>query len=429
HPVQGQHIITQQPPPTNLQPLIPILPIINQQPIHPPVIPPVLPPVIPQQFNPQILAQIHPDQQKQYIKEFLFTKVSTIDKPNAEKITGMLLELNIPELINLLGNDQLLNQKTLEAQIVLRKAVDQQQSSSSSNIQFITTWKKSDFKLIGRLGKGAFGTIWHMKEKATSREVAIKEIDYYTKEEKELVDHEKDILINVFGTVRQSNQSSFIHIVQPLGFFVGQDGLKAYLVLEYCSEGDLRKYINNMKKSGMEISTEKAFEMIGQIASSLEQLHANDIIHSDLKPENVLLVEGFNVKLADFGLARQLQVGKEYITAQGGTFLYQGPELLRIKQKDEVVPRLIQTSASDIWAFGVMIFELLTQRHPFFDNRIEGNIPAEEFIHRVVSLPPAEIPDRYPSALKDLIKQMLEKDPQKRITSKEILDKIKKQNN
>ncbi|KAA6374981.1 MAG: hypothetical protein EZS28_029491, partial [Streblomastix strix] len=53
---------------------------------------------------------------------------------------------------------------------------------------------------------------------------------------------------------------------------------------------------------------------------------------------------------------------------------------------------------------------------------IEGDIPAEEFIHRVVSLPPAEIPDRYPSALKNLIKQMLEKDPQKRITSKEILE-------
>ncbi|KAA6393135.1 MAG: putative polyadenylate-binding protein [Streblomastix strix] len=344
--VQGQHIIAQQPPPTNLQSHHRKRKVNQQLPIQPLETPPIQLPVIPQQFIPQVLAQIHPDQQKQHIKGFLFTKVSTIDEPNAEKITGMLLELDIPELVNLLGNDQLLNQKICEAQIVLREVATQGQP-----ISYNTTWKKSDFERIKRLGKGAFGSVWRMKEKATSREVAIKEMDYYSKEEKELVDHEKEILIKVFGIVRQSNPSSFIHIVEPLGFFVDQDVDKAYLVLEYCSKEDLRKYINNMKEQGMEISTEKAYEMIVQIASSLEQLHANDIIHSDLKPENVLLVEGFKVKLADFGLARQLQVGREYITAQGGTFLYQGPELLRIKLKDEVVPRLIQTSASDIWAF------------------------------------------------------------------------------
>ncbi|KAA6374877.1 MAG: hypothetical protein EZS28_029596 [Streblomastix strix] len=79
---------------------------------------------IPQQFNPQILAQIAPDQQKQYIKDFLYAKISAIDEPNAGKITEMLLELDIVELINLLENDQLLCQKTSEAQKVLREAVD-----------------------------------------------------------------------------------------------------------------------------------------------------------------------------------------------------------------------------------------------------------------------------------------------------------------
>ncbi|KAA6361179.1 MAG: putative Serine:threonine protein kinase PLK4, partial [Streblomastix strix] len=317
-----------QHPSSSIQPQIHQIPIIQVQPISNPVKPPIQPPAITQQFNPQFLAQIPPDQQNQYIGEFLYAKISTIDEPDAGKITGMLLELDIVELINLLKDDQLLNRKTCEAQRVLREAATQQQP-----ISFNTTWKKSDFERIGRLGRGAFGTIWHMKEKASSREVAVKEMDYYTQEENE-------------------------------------DGDKAYLVLEYCSKGDLRKYINNMKELGVEISTEKAYEMIGQIASSLDQLHAIDIIHADLKPENVLLVEGFKVKLADFGLARQLQIGRNYTTKHGGTFLYQGPELLRIKKIEVVVTRLIQTPASDIWAFGVMIFELLTQRHPFFDNRV-----------------------------------------------------------
>ncbi|KAA6362493.1 MAG: hypothetical protein EZS28_041980 [Streblomastix strix] len=134
---QGQQIYNQYAP--NLQPQIPTLPIISQQPIANPVIPPIQPPAIPQQFNPQILAQIHPNKQKQYIGEFLYTKISTIDEPNACKITGMLLELDIDELINLLGNDQQLNQMTREAQRVLREAVAQIQP-----ISFYQSQKKSD---------------------------------------------------------------------------------------------------------------------------------------------------------------------------------------------------------------------------------------------------------------------------------------------
>ncbi|KAA6369603.1 MAG: hypothetical protein EZS28_034870, partial [Streblomastix strix] len=115
-----------QPPPPILQTQIPTLPIISQQPIANPVIPPGWPPPVPQQINLQILAQLPPDDQKQYIGEFLYTKISTIDEPNAGKITGMLLELDIDELINLLGNDQQLNQKTLEAQKVIHEAGQQQ---------------------------------------------------------------------------------------------------------------------------------------------------------------------------------------------------------------------------------------------------------------------------------------------------------------
>ncbi|KAA6358319.1 MAG: putative Protein kinase family protein, partial [Streblomastix strix] len=173
-------------------------------------------------------------------------------------------------------------------------------------------------------------------------------------------------------------------------------------------------------------------EMVGELAQSLIQLHSNGILHSDLKPENVLLVEGFKVKLADFGLARQLQAGREYTTNHGGTFLFQAPEILHNPNKEADMKdktkaqtsqqKLIQTTACDIWAFGVMIFELIAQHHPFFDKKTEGDVPTEEYIHRVVDLPPSELPENYPLKLRNLVKQMLEKDPSKRISVEEILN-------
>ncbi|KAA6356044.1 MAG: hypothetical protein EZS28_048429, partial [Streblomastix strix] len=83
---------------------------------------------------------------------------------------------------------------------------------------------------------------------------------------------------------------------------------------------------------------------------------------------------------------------------------------------------IVQTPACDIWAFGVMMFQLLAQRHPFFDSATEADVLEEEFIHRVVNLPPAELPDHYPLKLRSLIKQMLEKDPSHRISAEEILN-------
>ncbi|KAA6361663.1 MAG: hypothetical protein EZS28_042809, partial [Streblomastix strix] len=73
--------------------------------------------------------------------------------------------------------------------------------------------------------------------------------------------------------------------------------------------------------------------------------------------------------------------------------------------------KLTQTRASGIWALGVIIFQLLAQRHPFFDNESEEDISDEEFIHRVVNLPPAELPD-----------YCYFNDPKKRITANQILE-------
>ncbi|KAA6385034.1 MAG: putative NEK protein kinase [Streblomastix strix] len=309
-----------------------------------------------------------------------------------------------------------------------------QTQTLDQNAPFNTTWEKSDFEKVKKLGKGAFSTVWCMKEKSTQRVFAVKVVDFDTQQEQESILKERDILLSIYQTILNSGSpTQYIHVVQPLGFFLNEDedSYRAYLVLEYCSRGDLRKYIQNMKKSGTEISDRRAFELIAQIISAVHQLHANSIIHGDLKPENVLVMEDYKIKLSDFGLARKIQEGRDYLTAMGGTTPYLGPELLQKKvesnsyQQDEnatsVQKRLIQTPASDIWAVGTMMFELLAQHHPFFDNN-GGDIPLLELVRRITEEQPAELPSHYSDNLRKLIKDMLTKDPSRRITSEDILE-------
>ncbi|KAA6366454.1 MAG: putative polyadenylate-binding protein family protein, partial [Streblomastix strix] len=130
------------------------------------------------------------------------------------KWTGDVSEDDLKELFNPLGAESVVMLKSeieideRQAQINFKTQVDAQNALDQANSkiikgsvleiemqrveieQFNTTWKKSDFERKGKLGKGVIGSILHMKEKATSREVAIKEMDYYTQEEKEIVDRE-----------------------------------------------------------------------------------------------------------------------------------------------------------------------------------------------------------------------------------------------
>ncbi|KAA6373092.1 MAG: hypothetical protein EZS28_031381 [Streblomastix strix] len=119
-----------------------------------------------------------------------------------------------------------------------------------------TSWKISDFEKIKMIGQGGFGTVWLMKEKETSLQVAIKDYDYDTIENKMWVNREIAIMQNAYEIARKSSSSSFINVVEPLGFFVDEDEDIAYLVMEYCSGGNLRDYINNLKNLKKPIEAE-----------------------------------------------------------------------------------------------------------------------------------------------------------------------------
>ncbi|KAA6404148.1 MAG: putative serine/threonine protein kinase [Streblomastix strix] len=307
--------------------------------------------------------------------------------------------------------------------------VPQSYSSSQLIPAFNTTWKLSDFKKLKKIGRGRFGTVFSMQEIRTQRIVAIKECDYDTEELKSMMNREIEVMKDIIRIIRQSaHQSQFIHVVEPLGFFVNEDEDKAYLVMELCSGGDLRGYIKNLQRIGAEIGAKKCWEFVSSIVSAVYQLHVNGIMHMDLKPENVLLTEDIKVKLADFGLSRKLQQGKEYLTHHGGTTFYLPPELLRAETVQvgaagrQPQQKRMQTKGADIYAIGVMLYELLAQHHPFIGNDDESADLSElEIVRRIVDEEAPELPSHYPDSLRKLIKAMLSKDPSRRISAEEIL--------
>ncbi|KAA6365316.1 MAG: putative serine/threonine-protein kinase PAK mbt [Streblomastix strix] len=282
---------------------------------------------------------------------------------------------------------------------------------------FNTDWVLANFAIIGELGSGGYGVVYHAIERSSNRHVALKKMKYGTDKEKQIVDNEKDIMNNIYQYLLQNG--SYSHIVEPLGFFVVNNC--AYLVMEYLEGGDLRKYINNMRLMGAQISNEKALEIIYQVSFAVNQLLLNNIIHGDIKPENILFTQDYKVKLADFGLSRQMQDGRSYLTVQGGTFTFQAPELLTGSEQ-QGNSRVVQRPAADIWAIGIMMFELLAKHHPFFTND-EQNLPLLELIRRITKDAPAELPNQYSIDLKNLIGDMLEKLPSRRITAAQILER------
>lgn len=125
---------------------------------------------------------------------------------------------------------------------------------------------------------------------------------------------------------------------------------KIYLILEYCNGGDLSNYI----KSG---SKEYNYRYFCQIFSGLEYLYKNNILHRDIKPQNIL-VDNDIIKISDFGFARSFEQN-ELITTFCGSPLYMAPEIIKNKEYN---------TKSDIWSLGVIIYELFAKEHPYYTN-------------------------------------------------------------
>lgn len=201
--------------------------------------------------------------------------------------------------------------------------------------------------------------------------------------------------------------SSFNHpnIIQYVESFV--KGGSLYMVMEYCEGGDLYTSIRQRAATNTFYSTEEILEIVVQVALALKYCHARNILHRDLKSQNIFLTKDNVVKLGDFGVARVLTAGKDFLAKTLiGTPMNLSPEQFEEKPYD---------SKSDMWALGCVLFEITTLRHPF-DSKNMGAL-----VYKVLSNDPLTIPDTVSAEISSLITSLLCKEPSVRPSCDDLL--------
>ena len=201
------------------------------------------------------------------------------------------------------------------------------------------------YKLGKQIGQGSMGTVFKGEHYLTGKPVAIKMLDgskaEYFPEFVERFKREGEVL-------RQLNHPN---IVKLLG--IDSKDSHHYLVMEYIAGGDLQQYLANQPR----LPVEQALAIALDLADALTRAHSLDILHRDLKPANILLDGNDKPYLTDFGVAR---LGKESdLTQTGvviGTYAYLSPEACKGAAQDK---------RSDIWSFGIILYEMLAGKRPF----------------------------------------------------------------
>ncbi|MCI0714029.1 MAG: protein kinase [Chloroflexi bacterium] len=253
------------------------------------------------------------------------------------------------------------------------------------------------YQLGKLLGMGAVGRVYEAIDMATNTPVAVKVLT-----KKEFAESQSIIERFVIESeaLRKLRHPNIVHLVEYLQFVD-----EHYIVMELVSGGSLSEYIYRHKP----LPIERVLDIALELADALTRAHHLNIIHRDIKPGNVLLADDGTPRLTDFGVAR---IGDSDITQQGqivGTLPYLSPESFLNKTIDV---------RSDVWSFGVLMYEMLTGERPF-----NLEIPAA-IITAILTQPIPRIEnkrDDSPVALIDLIYRILERNPDARIPSMRLV--------
>lgn len=182
--------------------------------------------------------------------------------------------------------------------------------------------------------------------------------------------------------------------------FGGEKRSRIYMVMEWCEGRLLREILSQGR-----IGHDRAVRIAVKVLDALEYIHEQGVVHRDLKPENIMVDEHDNVKLIDFGIAgdsgaRRLTYAN--FTATLGTADYISPEQVKGKRGD---------GRSDIYAMGVILYEMLTGRLPF-----SGNSPMEVMNDRLLNhpVPPTVAEPKISPQMQEVLYRALERDPQNR---------------
>ena len=234
------------------------------------------------------------------------------------------------------------------------------------------------YELIRVLGKGAMGLVYEGRDPNLDRRVAIKTIKVEYLSEEAAAEYEVRFRTEAHSAARLQHPN----IVSV--YDSDRDGDMAYMVMEFIQGDDLKHHLDQ----GALYTLEQTLGIMQDLLSALEYAHAQGIVHRDIKPANLLIEKSGRVKLTDFGVAR-IQDSDEATRTQGtmvGTLKYMSPEQVQGRPVD---------ARADIFAAGIVLYQLLTGKRPFdgatdfaIIQQIVGHTPAAPTIYNT-QLPPA----------------------------------------
>ncbi|MDP6957470.1 MAG: FHA domain-containing serine/threonine-protein kinase, partial [Planctomycetota bacterium] len=264
------------------------------------------------------------------------------------------------------------------------------------------------YRIVERIGRGGMGIVYKAEQVDLQREVALKVLSEENGTDKEF--------INLFvHEARASAKLNHPHIVQV--YDVKRHGTVYYFSMEYVSGGSLQDLLNQDRK----VDPEKAIKMILDASRGLEYAHSKGFVHRDIKPDNLMISEEGQIKIADLGLARRVDenVGPSEEHVVFGTPHYIAPEQVLGRPAD---------FRSDIYSLGSTAYRMLAGTTPYQAPGIRDLVSKKvkedpKLLHEVA-------PD-IPRELSDLVHQMMARDPERRFgTTAEVcteLEKIQKQ--
>ena len=248
-----------------------------------------------------------------------------------------------------------------------------------------TTVGFNSFTILDCLGAGSFGKVFKVRMKSNGEIYAMKVIN-----KKFLMKNNQLRYALTECSVLKQATSPFILTL----YYSFQTPENLYMIIDYCPGGDLNFHIiQNL------FEEDEARFYIAELILGIEHLHELDIIYRDLKPENILINEDNHIKLADFGLAKEgvtdIQNTKSFV----GSPAYLAPEMLMRKGVGK---------SADIYGIGAVLYEMICGTPPFFSNNIK-------ILYKNISQSKLMLHDYFSDELKDLLSQLLCRDPNKRI--------------
>jgi predicted ATPase len=258
-----------------------------------------------------------------------------------------------------------------------------------------------EYEILGELGRGGMGVVYEARDTKLGRRVALKFLHPQAARDPHQLERFR----------REARAASALnHPAVCTLYDFGELQGRPFLVLERVEGQTLRALVSPRP------DLDRVLPLVRQVAGALRAAHAAGIVHRDIKPENLMVRPDGYVKVLDFGLARLLPGGAGPPTpgastepgALVGTVCYMAPEQARCEPAG---------SPADVFALGVVLYELLTGRRPFAEDSPFAVLHA---IATEPPLPPRRLNPEIPEALEALVLHMLEKEPRRRPTAAEV---------